>query len=329
MSIYTTTEREFGSEFARDIEQGLLKKNKEIKSKYFYDNIGSRLFEQITFQPEYYLAATERAILEEYSRQITSDFNLKDASILELGSGSSTKTRILLSRILASGRLSYYFPIDVSQKILSETIERLTFDFPKLRVFGIGSEYITGIRKANEIISSQRNIPSRKVLLFLGSSIGNFEPNECRCFLKNTAECLQSDDIIIIGFDLQKNKELLEPAYNDKAQVTSNFNLNLLSRINRELGGEFELDKFKHFAFYNEKDSRIEMRLISTGNQDVSIKKINRTFSFADTESIHTENSYKYSLEQIENIASDSGFSVKKSFFDAKKWFSLSVLALS
>lgn len=329
MLIYTTTEPEFGSEFARDIEQGLLKKNKEIKSKYFYDNIGSALFEQITFQPEYYLAATEMAILKEYSRQITSEFNLKEASILELGSGSSTKTRILLGHLPASYRQYYYFPIDVSQKILRETIDSLTFDFPNLRVFGIASEYIKGVKKAEELIFSELNIPSRKALLFLGSSIGNFEPSECRCFLRNITESLQSDDILIIGFDLQKNKEILESAYNDKAQVTSKFNLNLLSRINRQLGGEFELEKFKHLAFYNEKDSRIEMSLTSTENQDVSIKKIGRTFSFAATEKIHTENSYKYSLEQIENIAGDAGLSVKKSFFDTKKWFNLTVLGLS
>ena len=328
MLIYTATQPEFSSEFAQDIEQGLLKKSKEIKSRYFYDNIGSRLFEEITFQPEYYLAATEIAILKEYSAQIASEFNLKEASILELGSGSSTKTRILLSHVLSSGRQFYYFPIDVSQIILSETIDKLTFDYPNLRVYGIASEYITGIRKAQELIFSKRNIPSRKVLLFLGSSIGNFEPRECRSFLRNITKDLQSRDILIIGFDMHKNKAILESAYNDKAQITSKFNLNLLSRINRELGGEFGLEKFKHLAFYNEKDRRIEMHLMSMENQVVSIKKIGKTFSFAAAESIHTENSYKYSVEQIEDIAYDAGLSVKKWFFDTRKWFNLSVLAL-
>ena len=313
-------------EFASDVKTGLSSINKSLKSKYFYDEKGSYLFEQICLQPEYYITRCEANILRERSPAIA-NICPGDISIIELGSGSSCKTKILFERVLSRQSLLYYFPIDVSHSILLEAIRKLSSDFSNIHTIGISSDYVDGIEKATEFINKRYNVPSRKLILFLGSSIGNFQPDEARSFLEMVRDRMEKKDHLLVGFDLQKESSILNAAYNDKAEMTAKFNLNLLSRINRELGGEFNIKKFNHHAFYNQDNGRIEMHLVSKTDQQVYIELINKSFNFKEGESLHTEDSYKYSLKQIQILVQDSGFELKANFQDEKKWFDLALLS--
>ena len=327
MFIHKTAKSDCTSEFAQDVSEGLRSSKKKIKPMYLYDELGSLLFEKICLQEEYYLTRTERIILEDCSHKIVKMQNNHHISILELGSGSSDKTRILLECFLSTQKPLYYFPIDVSDSMLYRTIHRLSMDLPHLYIKGIASDYVEGIVKVRDFIGSNNQFPKKKLLLFLGSSIGNFEPNDAIDFLKNIKNNMDKQDILLIGFDLQKNPKTLEAAYNDKAGVTAKFNLNLLSRINKELGGEFNIGDFEHLAFYNENEGRIEMHLISKIDQQVNVQGIHETITFKHNETIHTENSYKYTLRQISLIAQQSGFEVKKNFTDKKKWYDLALFS--
>jgi dimethylhistidine N-methyltransferase len=314
------------NEFASDVDAGLTSSRKSLKSKYFYDKTGSYLFEQICLQPEYYVTRLEADILTERSLDIANACQ-GQVSVVELGSGSSCKTRILFEHILERQGFLYYFPIDVSHSILIESVQKLSSDFPNLYSVAISSDYAEGIDKATDFITKRYHVPCRKLVLFLGSSIGNFDLHEARSFLSMLMEKMEKKDLLLIGFDLQKKSTILNAAYNDQAGMTARFNLNLLSRINRELGGEFDVKKFDHHAFYNEDMKRVEMHLISTADQQIYIKSIGKSFNFREGESIHTENSYKYSLEQIRDLADYCGFEVKTNLVDEKKWFNLALLS--
>jgi L-histidine Nalpha-methyltransferase len=327
MFIHKTAKSECTSEFARDVSEGLLSSKKKIKPMYLYDKLGSLLFEKICLQKEYYLTRTERMILEDCSPKIVKLQNNHHINILELGSGSSDKTRILLECFLSKQKPLYYFPIDVSDSMLYRTIHRLSVDLPHLYIKGIASDYVEGIVKVRDFIRSNNQFPKKKLLLFLGSSIGNFEPDDAIDFLRTIKNNMDKQDTLLIGFDLQKNPKTLEAAYNDKAGVTAKFNLNLLSRINKELGGEFNIGDFEHLAFYNKNHGRIEMHLISKIDQQVNIQGIHETISFKHNETIQTENSYKYTLRQISLLAEESGFEVKKNFTDKKKWYDLALFS--
>jgi L-histidine N-alpha-methyltransferase len=325
--VYRFSESELAlDQFADDVEKGLGSQSKYLKPKYFYDQIGSKIFEQICIQPEYYITHIESDILRNNSPNIVSMCN-GDISIVELGSGSSSKTRILLEHTLEKQTFLYYFPIDVSHNILHQTVRNLSSDFSNLRTIGISSDYAIGIEKATELIITQSPVTSRKLILFLGSSIGNFEPFEARSFLQMLKDLMNNKDLLLVGFDLQKEPKIIDAAYNDRAEMTAKFNLNLLSRINRDLGGEFDIKKFNHYAFYNKNKERIEMHLVSKVDQNVHIQIIDATFRFKEGESIHTENSYKYSLEQIQLLAEESGFELKTNFLDQRKWFDLALLS--
>jgi L-histidine N-alpha-methyltransferase len=313
-------------QFAADVKNGLGSQTKYLKPKYFYDQIGSNIFEQICIQPEYYIARIESDILRNSSPDIVSICN-GDISIVELGSGSSSKTRILLEHTLEKQTFLHYFPIDVSHNILHQTVRNLSSDFSNLRTIGISSDYAIGIEKATELITTQYSLTSRKLILFLGSSIGNFEPFEATSFLQMIKHVMDNKDLLLVGFDLQKEPKILDAAYNDRAEMTAKFNLNLLSRINRDLGGEFDIKSFNHCAFYNKNKERIEMHLISKADQNVYIEIIDTSFRFKEGESIHTENSYKYSLEQIQHLVEGSGFELKMNFLDQRKWFDLALLS--
>ena len=313
-------------EFASDFKEGLSCQKKNLKSKYFYDKRGSYLFEQICLQPEYYITRTEADILREKSADIAK-ICPSDISIVELGSGSSCKTRILFEHILGKQNFLYYFPIDVSHSVLLESVQKLSSDFSNLHALGISSDYADGIDKAAELIATQYHVPCRKLILFLGSSIGNFELSMARSFLNMIRDRMEKEDILLVGFDLQKEHSRLNAAYNDKAGMTAKFNLNLLMRINRELGGEFDIGKFSHHAFYNHDKGRIEMHLVSKADQQVRIELIDKSFGFKKGESIHTENSYKYSVEQIQTLADKSGFELKMNFPDKRGWFDLALLS--
>ncbi|MDQ3867946.1 MAG: L-histidine N(alpha)-methyltransferase [Thermoproteota archaeon] len=327
MIIHKTADSKLISEFAQDVRAGLMESKKKLKPRYLYDEIGSLLFEKICLQEEYYLTRTERTILRDFSPDIVSMQNDNHISVLELGSGSSDKTRILLECFLSKQKPLYYFPIDVSHSILYGTVHKLSTDLSDLYIKGIASDYLEGLVKVRDFINSNHNLPNKKLILFLGSSIGNFEPHEVVNFLRIIKNIMAKQDMLLIGFDLKKNVKTIEAAYNDKAGITAKFNLNLLSRINRELGGDFRIGDFEHLAFYNQNKDRLEMHLLSKFNQQVKIHGINETFFFKKNETIHTENSYKYTLRQISIIAEDSGFRVKKNFTDKKKWYDLALFS--
>jgi L-histidine N-alpha-methyltransferase len=330
--------REF-EEFSNDVAMCLASKNKYLSPKYLYDKVGSQLFEQICIQPEYYLTRTEASILSKYA-PVISNLLGNNIHIIELGSGSSSKTAILLSHFSSQKKRIYYFPIDISSTILAESAQRLKSQFPKASIVGIASDYNMGIDRAAaeckiaEKVEKKKNnnnddISYTKLVLFLGSSIGNFELIEARSLLRSVRQRLNASDFLLVGFDLQKDESVLSAAYNDKAGITAKFNLNLLARINRELGGNFELEKFEHYAFYNHEQNRMEMHLISKIDQQLYIGALGKTFSLKKGESIHTENSYKYSVNQIAALAEDCGFAIEKNFTDKKRWFNLALLSPS
>lgn len=329
MLIYKTDETKIDNEFALDIKEGLTRTTnaKYILPKYLYDSVGSELFEVICDQPEYYPTRTELAILKQCSPQIVKMFDHQAPSIVELGSGSAKKTKILLEHFLLKKQNLYYFPIDVSHDILQYTMKKLSSEFSRLRTIGICADYIKGIEKAGDFIGARNPVPNRKLILFLGSTIGNFEPKNAKSFLRTIRRKMEKNDNLLLGIDLLKDKRIMEAAYNDKREITAKFNLNLLSRINRELGGEFVLSNFRHHAFFNQDKGRVEMHLISECDQQVVIDRIGECLSFAQNERVHTENSYKYSPAQIRGLANDAGLTLKKNFYDKKKWFSLSLLS--
>ena len=305
--------------FEQDVLAGLSSDPKWLMPKYFYDRIGSQLFEKICEQPEYYPTRTEYAILQEYSYKIGAEFK-DDIVLIELGSGSSTKTRLLLETFLASQGDLHYVPIDISKNILVDSANTLLKNYDGLNVTAVVSDYITALKSLREKSDEQ------KLIIFLGSSIGNFDTEEREDFLLETRAAMNDQDRLLLGLDLLKDKGILESAYNDSHGVTAKFNLNMLTRINRELNGEFDPDFFNHKAFLNEEEHRIEMHLESTAGQSVRIGQIRRTFSFAKGETIHTENSHKFSQEDIEEMVDQSGFALQRQWYDQQRWFSLNLL---
>ncbi|VFJ12433.1 Histidine-specific methyltransferase EgtD [Candidatus Nitrosocosmicus franklandus] len=311
--------------FRNDITKGLRNpQQKSTPSKYLYDTLGSQLFELITEQPEYYPTRTEINILKNNSSELIKNIS-KDIVLIELGSGSSKKTQYLFHEILRKQEKLYYFPIDISMNFLDSIVTSLETLNKNLVVRGIPDDYINGIKQCNNILF-ENNIyfdTFSRLIVFFGSSIGNFEPEEARDFLKQIRLNIHDKDFLLVGFDLIKDVDLIEPAYNDKAGFTSKFNLNLLNRINNELRGNFDMRKFHHHAFYNSSKNRVEMHIKSRVDQTISILTIDENFHFDAGETIHTENSYKYDLTKIENLASRSGFAVDKVFSDKNDWFNL------
>lgn len=306
--------------FAKDVLNGLSSNPKSIPPKYFYDKIGSRLFEQICELPEYYPTRTEHKIIREYAGEIAR-FAQEDRVLIELGSGSSTKTRLIIEAFLDQNDGLHYIPIDISKSMLLESAKILLRKYPELEITALVSDYLTALNSLKK-----KKAMGSKLILFLGSSIGNFDRTEGLRFLCKVRETIHGQDRLLLGIDLLKDRKILEPAYDDAQGVTPDFNLNLLTRINRELDADFDLSKFRHKAFFNEKMGRMEMHLESTANQSVTIGQLSRTFIFERSETIHTENSYKYSLEQIRELAELSDFCVRHSWTDDKNWFSLNLL---
>ena len=314
------------NEFAKDVESGLHDKQKHISPKFFYDKKGSKLFEEICSQPEYYLHRTESQILKNSVEKILEIIGGEEISLVELGNGNSLKTRILLGPMLTRLKNVSYFPIDVSLKMLKKSITDLIREYAKLKIYGVCSDYVTGLAKINEFMKFKKSVPKRKFIIFLGSSIGNFHPKEALIFLRSIVRYVRKDDLLLIGIDLEKDKSILDGAYNDKNGITAKFNLNLLSRINKELDGEFKESNFKHKSFYNANKHRIEMHLISKVDQQVRIRAIGKTFHFKKGETIHTENSYKYSLDRLNKLVGICGLQVVKNFVDPNKQYTLVLL---
>jgi len=326
MLIYNNENFIINNEFAKNVENGLADIPKHISPKFFYDKIGSKLFEEICDQPEYYLNRIEAQILKKSASQIIDILDEKAISVIELGNGNSQKTRILLRPFLANWKNVSYFPIDVSLKMLKKSIRDLSREYSNLRIFGVCSDYVKGLIKINEFMKFKRNIPDKRLIIFLGSSIGNFDPKEASAFLHSLSKYIRNDDALLIGFDLEKDKSILEKAYNDKKGITSQFNLNVLSRINKELDGSFELSSFEHKSFYNLHEHRIEMHLESKLDQKVRIGAIGKEFHFKEGETIHTENSYKYSKNRLYALVKNAGLQVIANFTDPKNQYSLILL---
>ena len=301
--------------FALDVLVGLSAPRKSIPSKYFYDAMGSDLFRQITELPEYYPTACELEILEYHREAIARYGDYEPFNLVELGAGFSKKTTTLLE-YFTDAKLDFrYVPIDISESAMCSLVESLNGRFPTMEVNGLVADYFTGMKWLN-------NRHKRKSLvLFLGSSIGNFTHAQACVFMRNVWNCLNHDDLILIGFDLKKDIDLLLRAYNDSKGVTREFNLNLLHRINRELGGRFDMTKFRHFGTYDVFSGGMESYLVSQERQSVFIEKIGRSFTFEPWEPIHTEYSYKYLMSDIEQLARETGFEIYENFFDSRRFF--------
>jgi len=303
------------SSFARDVIAGLTARPKRLPPKYFYDETGARLFEQITALPEYYLTRCELEILRERARDIARFFPAPSA-LIEFGSGSSKKMRILLA---AAPAIAAYAPVDISSEMLIQEANELRRDYPRLAVLPVEADFT----KPFALPAAAAGMAHTG--FFPGSTIGNFEPDEARAFLRHAGRMLGSGAALIIGVDLVKDPSILHAAYNDEAGLTAKFNLNLLTRINRELGGNFDMASFEHRAFYNSERHRIEMHLVSKKLQKVSVA--GRDIEFRAGETIHTENSYKYTLEHFTALARSAGWASVAVWTDAGKNFSIHALA--
>jgi len=324
--IYNNQHFIVNNEFAKDVQKGLGDKQKHLSPKFFYDKIGSKLFEEICNQPEYYLNRIESQILTTSVGEIMNTLKEKEISVIELGNGNSLKTRILLKPFLANLKKVCYFPIDVSLKMLKKSMKDLSTEYKDLEIFGTCSDYVSGLRKVNDFMKMKNKIPRKKLLIFLGSSIGNFDPEQAKNFLHTLRKYMRKEDLFLIGIDLEKEKSILDKAYNDRMGVTAKFNLNVLARINRELEGEFKLASFEHKSFYNKQKHRIEMHIESEVDQEVKVGSIEKSFRFKKGETIHTENSYKYSQNTLNVLVKKAGLKVIRKFTDPKKQYALVLL---
>ncbi|HEV8483716.1 MAG TPA: L-histidine N(alpha)-methyltransferase [Blastocatellia bacterium] len=310
---------------AEDVRAGLTSTPKTLKPKYFYDELGSRLFEAICCLPEYYLTRAESEILRTRADEIVSAVR-GPVRLVELGSGSAEKTRFLIEALLARQQKLHYLPIDISDASLERSSAVLLESYPGISITAYAADYFTAISALSGTIGRDGD-SVRTMALFLGSNIGNFDPAEARAFLREVRKMLGPEDGLLVGADLKKSPAVLVPAYDDALGVTAAFNLNLLVRINRELDGDFDLTKFEHSAIYNEARGRMEVHMISRAAHRVHIRAIDLEVEFEKGESIHTESSYKYDLSQLGELAAKSGFRLEKSWLDSGERFSFNLFA--
>ena len=299
----------------QEIIDGLQRDPKEISPKYFYDEHGSQLFEEICEQPEYYPTRTELGIMNEHIGEISNLIG-PAASIIEFGSGASVKTRLLLDHV---PDLAAYVPVDISRDHLASTAAALSREFPDVEVLPVCADFTQPFD-----LPMPRTMPDRNVVYFPGSTIGNFSTQQAIELMKVMREEAKDDGALLIGVDLEKPADILERAYNDAAGVTAEFNLNLLTRLNREHGATFELDAFEHEAIYDEAERRIEMRLVSRDAQAVEVA--GETFELDEGEYIVTEHSHKYSLERFSSLAEEAGFDQRRCWTDDDDLFSVQYL---
>jgi len=308
----------FAPDLAAAVQTGLSAERKSIPSRFFYDETGSELFEQITELPEYYLTRCEQSILEQDADSIV-EFAKPPISIVEFGSGSSKKTRLLIEAALKNQSPLTYVSIDIAVDYLKRAAQNLLDDYAGLKVVAVAAEYFDAVD-----LIPETDCP--RLYLFLGSNIGNLEDDEACAFLSKLQGSMNPTDRLLIGMDLAKDPSIIEPAYNDLEGVTATFNKNVLARINRSLGANFDLSGFDHRAPYLADKGRVEMLLESNRQQDVTIRAIGETFHFLEGETIHTENSRKYTLAEAHSIAKASGFAIESRWSDAKGWFALFLL---
>ncbi len=313
MTMLTTPKDPIKNPFADDVRAGLTRAGqKELPSKYLYDNLGSALFDAITLLPEYGLTRADERLLQRHARDIATHIPAK-VMVSELGSGSGRKTRYILNALRVHGPLSYY-PIEISSAALA-TCEAELRDIESVSIVGVESEYLSGLAE----VAKRREAGTHLFVLFLGSTIGNFDAGADAKFLREVRNILRPGDSLLLGTDLLKPIEKLIDAYDDPVGVTAAFNLNLLGRINRELGGDFDLRRFEHIARFNEATTSVEMHLRSKCAQTVTIKACGCAIDFAACETIWTESSHKYAPDSIEQLANASGFTLKAQWTD-QKW---------
>ncbi len=301
--------------FAEEVLVGLSEHPKRLPSRYFYDDEGSRLFAGICGLEAYYPTRIERSILDGSAEAILSPVAHEPLNLVDLGAGDGHKTAPLLRWLEARGVDARYVPIDISEGAMAEAVGSLGARFPGLEVHGIVAEYFEGLSWL------ARQTERRNLVLFLGSNIGNFDKPRARAFLRRLWNALNPDDRVLIGFDLKKDIERLLLAYNDPEGLTARFNLNLLTRINRELGANFDKSKWRHYGTYNVFTGAMESYLVSLEAQAVDVEALAYTFRFAPWEPIFTEYSYKYLESDIEALAGAAHFDVQARLFDPDRWF--------
>ena len=303
--------------FLDDVITGLSASPKTLPPKYFYDERGSRLFEQICELPEYYLTRTELAMLDSLAPEMASRIGSRTA-IIEYGSGSGRKTAILIEALEPAA----YVAIDISGEALREAVGALAVKFPKVGMVALCADYTRALDSGELDVIAGKG----RVVYFPGSTIGNFTVEDALGFLTNARQVAGAGGVMLVGVDLKKDRALLHAAYNDAQGITAAFNLNVLQRINRELGGDFDLHAYEHRARYNDDAGRIEMHLVSLHEQQVTLG--GRTFRFAAGETIHTENSYKYSVGEFQALAREAGFRAEYCWLDPQRLFSIHYLAV-
>lgn len=304
-------------QFKQDVDQGLSALNKFLPSQYFYDATGDALFRQIMAMPEYYLTRAEYEIFNEKTQQLIDSLNLNKNiffEIIELGPGDGKKSKKLLKELLNQGYNFVYHPIDISENALHHLEKSLNTEMPELTTIPKQGLYV-------DALSSLKKSEHKKVVLFLGSNIGNLDDTLATDFLYKLGSNFQHDDILLLGVDLKKSSDIVLPAYNDADGITAQFNLNILSRINRELGGDFDVDSFKHQPEYLAKEGVANSYLTSLLDQTVHIKSLNKSFKFAEDEKIHTETSRKYDEATLNRIIKDTDFILNNKITDSNQYF--------
>jgi len=317
--IHNLVKRDPMADFAEDVRRGLTSPSKHLFPKYLYDELGSQLFEAICLLPEYYLTRAEKEILTHHAGEIVSSIG-RPQTLIEMGSGSASKTKLVIEALLRYRSELLFVPVDISASALESSSRVLLQSYPQLRIEAYAAEYFEALA---QLAKKQRG-PT--LALFLGSNISNFEPAEGRAFLRAMRAVLRAGDALLLGADLKKDRQVLEAAYNDTLGVTAAFSRNLLVRINRTLDADFYLQAFRHRAAFNEADSRVEIHIESLRSQMVNIRKLRLQIELSEGELIHTENSYKYDLQDISRLASDTGFVCRRTWFDERKRFSSNLL---
>ena len=306
-------------QFLKDVDEGLSSNPKTLKSKYFYDDKGSELFRQIMDLPEYYLTRAELEIFKTKSDQIIEAIDTDRFNIIELGAGDGFKTKEFLRAAEEEKLTTNFYPIDISMEALEMLSENIKGVYPEDRVELHHGDYFVELEK---VYSST----VQEVVLFLGSNIGNYNPDRAIELLKLIGAKIKLGDILLLGVDLKKDPKLIARAYNDSQGVTRNFNLNLLSRMNRELGANFNLEAFDFYSFYDPDFGGVKSYLVSLNDQEVNFDSLDKTFSFAKNELVYTELSKKYSIAEIAELASQAGFQLKEYILDSKEYFAECIL---
>jgi L-histidine N-alpha-methyltransferase len=317
--IHNLVKRDPLAGLADVVRKGLTADRKRFLPKYFYDELGSQLFEAICLLPEYYLTRAENEILKRYAGEIVASVE-GQITLVEMGSGSASKTRLVIEALLQRQPQLLFMPVDISASAIESSSRILLQSYPRLRIEAYAADYFAGLAELG------KKPRKRTLALFLGSNISNFDPDEALRFLRALRSVLHSGDALLLGADLKKDPAVLEAAYNDALGVTSAFNLNVLARINRELGGTFDLRAFKHRALYNDALGRIEIYIESLFKQRVRIEKLDLEVEFEPGELIHTENSYKYDRAGIARLANETGFECSHTWLDSEERFSSNLL---